>query len=433
MPSSLCRLTVASCTDDSHRAIDLELPADVDVGQLLPQIVDLVHRGTGPMPGLDWLLSRLGEPPMDESGTLNDNDIRDGDVLVLTTTEPSVAEWTYCDPCHAMTADAATVPRTLPAIGCVALGGFGATALVWPAADMVTTGRIGVGTFLGLAGAAGAVVARRLHGDPLISTTLSIVAALYAGALGYLCAGGGATASSLLLASAAMFAAVILLLRVTGCSRVILTTIATSSALISATAAAGTTWPLPLSAGGAALVALSLAALGLAPRLSMALSGTTPEATPSARRCHQLLTGLVVGSSITAALGAAAVAVGQIRDSGSALPGTAFIGTVALVLLLRVRTHVDATRRSGLASAAMLSAVAGFVSAAVAAPTHVQIISVLAAIVGAAALGCILRPSVSPTVLRTIEIIEYVALAAVIPMACWVGGTYGWARGMNLL
>ena len=60
MADSLCRLTVASCTDDAHRAIDLELPACVDVGQLLPQIVDLVHRDTAPMPGLDNSQSRPG-------------------------------------------------------------------------------------------------------------------------------------------------------------------------------------------------------------------------------------------------------------------------------------------------------------------------------------------------------------------------------------
>ena len=165
----------------------------------------------------------------------------------------------------------------------------------------------------------------------------------------------------------------------------------------------------------------------------MAFSDTTPEAAPNVRRCHHLLTGLVVGSSIAAALGAAAVAVAEGRDPGSAVRGTAFIVIVALVLLLRVRTHVDATRRSGLAAAAVLSAIASFVSAVTAAPTHAHVVSALAAIIGAAALGCIVRPTVSPIVLRIVEIVEYVALAAVIPMACWVGGIYGWARGMNLV
>jgi type VII secretion integral membrane protein EccD len=433
MPDSLCRLTVASCTDDEHRAIDLELPADVDVGHLLPQIVDLVHRDVAPTPGLDWLLSRVGEPPMDDSRTLNDNDIRDGDVLVLTTSEPLATEWAPCDPCHAMAAEDEPVPRILPAISCVLLGGFGAAILASPATDMATTNRIVVGTTMALAGAAGAVAARRLHSDALICAALSLVAVLYAGALGFLTVRTGPTESSLLLSAAAMFAGAILLLRVTDCGRTCLTTVTTLSALVAAAAAAGVTWQLQLNAGGAVLVALSLATLGLSPRLSMALSGTTPEAAPDVRRCHQMLTGLVLGASISASLGAAAVAVGEVREAGSTLRGTSFIAIVALVLLLRARTHVDVTRRSGLAIAAVLCAMAGFASAAVAAPTHAHVVSALAATMGAAALSCLVRPTVSPIVLRTVEVAEYVALAAVIPMACWVGGTYGWARGMNLL
>jgi type VII secretion integral membrane protein EccD len=309
------------------------------------------------------------------------------------------------------------------------LGGFGAVALAWPAAGTATTGRGAVGTFLALASTAGAVVARRLHGDPLICMTLSLVAVVYAGALGFLTGRSGTTVSGLVLASAAMFSAAILLLRVTDCGRTSLSAVAASSALISAATAASVAWGLQPSAGGAALAALSLAMLGLAPRLSMAFSGTTPEAAPNVRRCHHILTGLVWGSSITAALGAAAAALGD----GSGLRGTVFSGIIALVLLLRVRTHVDASRRSGLAVAAVLSAIACFAAAAAALPAYVQMTSALAAIIGVAALGCIVRPTVSPIVLRTVEVIEYVALASVIPMTCWLGGIYGWARGMNLL
>ena len=64
MPDSLCRLTVAACSDDAHCAVDLALPADMYIGQLMPQIVDLVHRDTVlPVSGRHWRLSRLGDPP----------------------------------------------------------------------------------------------------------------------------------------------------------------------------------------------------------------------------------------------------------------------------------------------------------------------------------------------------------------------------------
>ena len=62
-----------------------------------------------------------------------------------------------------------------------------------------------------------------------------------------------------------------------------------------------------------------------------------------------------------------------------------------------------------------------------------MLISALAATAGAAALGCVVRPTVSPIALRVVEVVEYLALAAVVPLACWVGGIYGWAREMNLI
>ena len=54
MPDSLCRLTVAACSDDAHCAVDLALPTDMDIGQLMPQIVDIVHR--------DKVLPVTGQP-----------------------------------------------------------------------------------------------------------------------------------------------------------------------------------------------------------------------------------------------------------------------------------------------------------------------------------------------------------------------------------
>jgi type VII secretion integral membrane protein EccD len=332
------------------------------------------------------------------------------------------------------TAGGAPALRILPGICCVLLGGFGAVALAWPTARVATAGLIVTGTCLAVAATVAAAVVRRLRGEPMICVPLSLIAVLYAGAVGFLTVPPGQPASGLLLASAVTFSAAILLLRITGLGRTCLTSIATLGALIAAVAAAGATWGLQLNAVGAALVTLSLATLGLAPRLSMVISRTDADAVaPSAGLCHRILTGLVMGSSIAAALGAASVAIGETRGAGSALRDTTFTAVVALVLLLRMRTHVDPTRRAGLAVAAMLAAAGGFVAAAVTAPVHIHVISALAAIAGAAALSCLLSPTVSPIALRIVEVLEYVALAAVVPMACWVGGIYTLARGMNLI
>ena len=58
--------------------------------------------------------------------------------------------------------------------------------------------------------------------------------------------------------------------------------------------------------------------------------------------------------------------------------------------------------------------------------------SALAAAAGAAALGCLVGLTMSPIAARAVEVVEYLALAAVLPLACWVGGIYGLARGLSL-
>jgi hypothetical protein len=290
-----------------------------------------------------------------------------------------------------------------------------------------TTADVLVGSCLAVAAAMGAAVHWRLRADPRICVPLSLVAILYAGAVGFVSVPPGSAASGLLLASAAVLAASVLLSRITRCCTAYLTAVATLSALIVAVAAAAVTWRLELASGGAALVTLSLAMLGAAPRLSMILNRMPVDsAVPGVGSCHRMLTGLVMGSSAAAALGAASIAIGD----ASALRGTALAAVVTLVLVLRMRAHVDPTRRVGLAAAAMLTTAAGFATAAASAPHHIPAISALATVSGAVTLTCLDQPTVSPMVVRAVEIIEYVALAAVVPLACWVAGVFGLVRGI---
>jgi type VII secretion integral membrane protein EccD len=285
-----------------------------------------------------------------------------------------------------------------------------------------------MGVGVAVAAALGSVVARRRGGDQLLCVPLSLTAVFYAGTVGYVAARAGPPESAILLAASAAFAAAILLLRVTDCGRTCLTMTSTLCALIAAVAAVGATWRLESTASGAALAVLSLAIIGFAPRIAMVLSGTGPAAASiDAALCHRTLTGLVLGASTAAALGAATVV------SGLTLRDLIFAAVVALVLLLRARTHVDSVRRAGLVAAAVIAAMAGFVAAAVAFPPQATVVCALTATAGAAALSVMVGPTVTPIIVRTTEVVEYLALAAVVPLACWVGGLYGWARGMNLL
>ena len=125
---SLCRLTVQGGGDDGPPAVDLALPRNADVGLLVPSIVDLVHRDAAPAAARRWRLSRIGGSPLDESMTLNENDISDGDLLLLTAVEAPAPQWVTHDPCQSV-AHASTTEverqRCAPSLslhGCVRLG-----------------------------------------------------------------------------------------------------------------------------------------------------------------------------------------------------------------------------------------------------------------------------------------------------------------------
>jgi hypothetical protein len=40
--------------------------------------------------------------------------------------------------------------------------------------------------------------------------------------------------------------------------------------------------------------------------------------------------------------------------------------------------------------------------------------------------------AVSPVGRRSVELLEYLGLAVVVPLTCWICGLYGAARGLNL-
>ncbi|MDQ6649894.1 MAG: EsaB/YukD family protein [Actinomycetota bacterium] len=81
MSDGQCRLTVAG----PNRRVDLALPARVPLAVLLP---DLVRLAAAPADGAaapaQWVLGRLGDPPMTVERTLADYAVLDGETLFLT-------------------------------------------------------------------------------------------------------------------------------------------------------------------------------------------------------------------------------------------------------------------------------------------------------------------------------------------------------------
>jgi type VII secretion integral membrane protein EccD len=153
-------------------------------------------------------------------------------------------------------------------------------------------------------------------------------------------------------------------------------------------------------------------------------------------RAHSWLTSLVAAFSAAAALGAIGAAVGSHVAGDRASLGLWFAAITGGVLLLRARSHRDLTRSVQLMLAGTATLSATFVIAAVAYPSRTPYLAAASMTLAAAALclGFITRPmTFSPIGRRSVDLLEYLALAVIVPLACWICGAYSTARGMNLL
>ncbi|MGV0715603.1 type VII secretion integral membrane protein EccD [Mycolicibacterium sp. XJ662] len=427
-------MTVAHDRGDNFHEVDLALPRSIDLCALMPAIVELAHGTTAAVTGTGWRLLHVDGQPLDQAMTLADNDVDDGTTLLLTAAVPPKPVWRPSDVSQiaVQLADIDERPPRLSVAGCLVAAVAAAAALGWSAtpAALVTAGGLTVVT------AVAAILRDRAYADGALAATLSAAAVMFAAATGFAAVPGAAGAAHVLLSAAAALSAAVALLRLTRCATTWLTAIATAAVLTAAVTGVAVGWHLPAATIGASLAAASLAALSVAPRISMLMTGVGPSPpdaptpdTDRVRRAHRVLTGVIVGATSAAVLGCGIVAFAALTDDAAKVGAAAFVAVTAAVLLLRTRTHADPARRTALGAGGIVAATACFVIATAASPGHVHWLSLLAVIAGVAGLT---RP-VSPVTQRLVDVIEYLAVAAVVPLACWVAGVYGTVRTMGLL
>jgi ESX secretion system protein EccD len=438
MPEPLCRLSVQHGPD----LVDLALPRETPVGLLLPSIVDLVHRGTATAEeGRQWHLSRAGQQRLDDGTSLHDNAIRDGELLLLTTTATPPPVWIEDDPWHTVinTADAGRVPtRVATTAASLCATTLSAAALVWSGVVTHALGHVITAGAIAAAAAAGAVATRRAHPDPIRLVTLSLNAVVFAAAAGFLAVPGDPSTAHSLLAAAVACTVSIVLLRVTRCAQICLAALTTFTALTGGASACGVAWTLPMSTTGAGLAVLSMATLAVAARLAIITTGLTPgsealEPDPKASRAvaaHHTLTGLVIGSAVAAVLGVVLVVSNPGDRSWRA--SAIFAAVVGVVMALRARTHRDMGRRTALVVGGLAAVAPGVALVVISAPTQANWICLLVAAIGLSLMGGVFGVTVNPLARRAVDLLEYLALAAVVPLACWVTGLYGLIRGISL-
>jgi len=428
---SVCRISI-QLEHDNGRAVDMAVSARTPVGALLPAITDVLGQASTLDVVRGWRLDRAVGPPLDESLSLTDNDIHDGELLVLTTSHAPM-----------LGRVSASSERTVASVGspsvesggrlrdsaCAAAFVVAAAALAWTG---VATGA--VGHLIVAACAAGAVCWTAVTTR---SAAVAMAGCAFVATTGFLTVPSGPGAANVFLSATAVFAAALVMTRLLGHPNAVLTATACCAAVTAISTGVAVFAALPPATLGAVLVTGALGLLAVAPRLTTLLAGLGPrrDAEPDeafearARTGHTTLTGAVAGCAAAVAAGTLLTAVGCIRAETSPFAGGAFGLVAGMVLLLRTRTYVDPSRRVALVAGGLLSVTAAFSVVCAAAPDRAGLVTVGLIAVG---LGACRGAGPTPFTSRCADLLDYAALTAVVPLAGWVIGVYGMARGWQL-
>jgi type VII secretion integral membrane protein EccD len=452
------RLSIQS---DSVRA-DLVLSAAAPIGSLLPSIVDILAGDGGYHAGpvaTRYQLSLPGGAALDPSKPLTSFKIRDGATLILTSSTTVLLAPRLDDAAEAIASSVASAELHWNPPGARLVGLLVATWLAGlSAAVMIRNlfdpngdrghGDVGVVATIGLLSLLAAVIAYRLFREPSAGLALGLLGTGFTALAGLVAVPGGPGALNALFATAAA-ATSAGAMRVMGYHATVFTALAgvaasgTVAALVSAVTAA------PLATIGAVSAAISLALVEVSAPVSIMLAklrpppATAPDGqlpnsdrlNASALRAHSWLTSLIAAFSSSAALGAIGAAVGPYLTSGPRMPGIAFAAVTGGVLLLRARAHCDIARSVPLIICGTTVLSAALVDSAASYPSRTAHIAAVSMLLAACALCfgfTIYSTPLSPVARRSVELLECFALASVVPLACWICGLYGAARGVNL-
>ncbi|SDD47719.1 type VII secretion integral membrane protein EccD [Actinokineospora iranica] len=440
--------------------IDVALPADVSVADLLPMLLEMAKETTpdgGARHG-GWCLAKLGDNPLDPSRTLGSLGIVDGDMLQLRKRAENPPPPLYDDVVDAIAESAPDSYRpwtkeTANRIGHIA----GALALILSAVAVFMAGPLWGGGNVGpaitagagavIAVALGAVIARAYQAK----TTGVLIAA--AGGLplafvsGLSIVPGVPGRASLLLACALVLIVASASIMLIGAGITTFVAAGTAAALGVIAFAVATLIAHPAPGIGAGAAAVALGALSVLPRLTIQLARLPLPNVPGSaedlkedtgfpdyrsieRRAglaHEYMTGMIIGCG-------AAAAVGAVASASSPEVWGVILGVVAtLVLLLRARTYANGSQAIALLSTGMVAAAGILIGWLTSADTFSRLLWVFGALVligaGALVLGVIFpEQRFSPPLRRSVEVFEAICIAIVLPLALAVMDLYATLR-----
>jgi type VII secretion integral membrane protein EccD len=447
--------------------IDVALPAGVAVADLLPMLLEMAKEATpdgGARHG-GWCLAKLGNDPLEPSRTLASLGIVDGELLQLRKRAENPPPPLYDDVVDAIAESTPDSYRpwtkqTANRIGYIA----GALALIVASLAVLLSGplfgsggsaiaaAITAGAAAIVCVAAGAVIARGYQAETagvLIAAAGGLPMAFVAGL--YIVP-GETERPSLLLACALVLIVASASIMLIGAG-VTTFVAAGSAALIGVIAfAIGTLIAHPAPGIAAGTAAVSLAALSVLPRVTIQLArlplpnvpGSAEDLKEDAgfpdyrsieRRAglaHEYMTGMIIG------LGSAA-AISSIITAGKADFWAISMAVAAtMVLLLRARTYANGSQAIALLATGMFSAAGIMIGWLIGADTFDRLLWVFGSLVLLAAASLVFgvifpEQRFSPPLRRTVEIIEAICIAVLLPLALAVMNLYGALRQVNIL
>ena len=441
--------------------VDLSLPAGVPIATLIPPIVDMVEGrdadGSSGLLARRYHLSLAGASALDTATTLAQNGIRDGAVMVLSqgSTPPPAARHDDVAEAVSATLDATArhqnqsrhrqATRLTSAAAATCVTGVGTVTLI----RNVLSGNVAsyrgataaVAALVAVVALLTAVFAHRAHSDSIAGLTLSVIATVFAAAAGFLAVPGVPGVPSVLLAAMGATVMSVTAMRLSGCGVVTLTAVSCFTMVVAVAALAGVVTAAPLRIIGSVSALACLGLLGVAARASIVLAGLSPRLPPppdldsadclpaKAIRADKWLSSLLAAFSCSAALGAIITVL-----AGAPRPSCITFATVTGSLLLLYARSTDGGRTLMFLVSGIVTTGITFGVTAAGTPDHGPWIAALTAMLAAAAiyLGFVAPAmSLSPVVRRSVELLERLALVAMVPLTCWICGLYGTVRGLN--
>lgn len=442
--------------------IDLALPSDIPMANLLPMLLDLAGESSadGGSKHGGWCLAKLGGEAIDPDRSLSSLGVVDGDLLQIRPRNDNPPAPLFDDVVDAIAAAAPDSyrpwnERTARTLGLIAAG----LALLASAAGLLRAGAVaGAGLSAGALAGVTAVVAliagvvtARVYGE----TSAGVVVAAASLPLGFVgglyIVPGGATgfhSANFLLACTLTLVLAAASIAMLGAGITPFVACATAAALGALAFLSASLVHRPAAGIAAGAAAVALAGISALPRLTIQLSRLPMPQIPGNAKdlredpglpdyaaieqrvglAHQYLTGLIMGCGTVAAIGAVLAA------AGGAL-GIVLGAVVAAVLLLRARSYANGNQAIALLISGMV-AIAGLMAGLLATTSQpgallggfagLLVLATLALVAGLV----VPRRRFSPVLRRSVDVVEAVLIASVLPLALGVLDLYRTVRAL---